>query len=389
MEEDEYGFRYPVIDSTKCIECGLCKKVCAYQNANNDNEPMSAYVAQTKSDLINKSASGGIFASIANEILKESGIIYGVSLEYTCDKLFAKHVRITSNEELIKLQGSKYLQSDTGDTFKQVKEDLLNGRNVLYSGTPCQIAGLKSFLQKNYENLYCVDIICHGTPNNRFFQDYILSLEEKYNDKILDFKFRDKVGGWGLTANAYTANAYTANAGNKIFPCEESSYYMYFLKSYTYRINCYSCKYANKHRSGDITIGDYWGVQLEHSEYFIDNGGDINPRLGVSCIIVNNEHGKKLLGKYANSINLKDTSFDRVAKHNDQLRRPCDFNPKKRMEILEVYRNYGYDAVEKVYSNYIREEKLKRTIKNFIKKVLPNFMVVKLKEFRGKYRDRK
>lgn len=389
MKEDEYGFYYPEIDNEKCVQCGLCKKVCAYQSEENTNEPMCSYVAQSQNQLISKSASGGIFATIATNVINNNGVVYGVALEYIDERLVSKHISIERLEDLIKLQGSKYVQSSTGETFKAVKNDLLNGKTVLYSGTPCQIAGLKSYLNKDYENLFCIDIICHGTPGNRFFQDYITTLERKYNDKVVDFKFRDKVGGWGLTANAYTANAYTANAGNKIFPCEESSYYMYFLKSYTYRINCYSCKYANQHRSGDITIGDYWGVQVEHPEYFIDNGGDINPKLGVSCIIVNNSRGNELLEKYANNIKLKNTTFDKIAKHNDQLRRTCDFNPKKRLEILEAYRNYGYDAVEKIYGNDVKVDKLKRNIKMIIKKTLPNFIVEKLKEARDKYRNRK
>lgn len=363
MQEDEYGFMYPVIDVDKCVKCGLCVKTCAYQNSVLEQEPQTTFIAQTKNTDIKKSASGGVFASIARQVLEAGGVIFGTALDYEDNILEPRYVMADNLKDLEKLLGSKYVQSDTGNIFILVKEQLLKNRMVLFCGTPCQVDGLKACLGRHYENLYCIDIICHGVPSKKMFKDYIRFLEQKYNDKILDFKFRDKTNGWGLTANAYTANA-----GNKLIPCYMSSYYDMFLKSYTYRINCYSCKYANKHRVGDVTIGDFWGVDIEHSEVLCTNGGDIDEKQGVSCVIVNNGQGKKLLSNYGNGLMLVESQYDKAAKHNGQLNYPGALNENKRNNVLEVYSKNGYAEVEKWYK---KDLGVKGLLKNKIKNILP------------------
>lgn len=363
MQEDEYGFIYPFINQDICIQCGLCKEVCGYQNSEFVGEPETTYVAQTLSSDIKRSASGGVFVHIARNVLHAGGIVYGASMEYIDDQLVPMHIAVETLEELFKLQGSKYVQSSIGSIYTDVKEKLSSGRLVLFSGTPCQIDGLRHFLRKSYDNLYCIDIICHGVPSAKLFQDYIITLEKKYKDKIIDFKFRDKISGWGLTANAYTANA-----GNKIIPCYASSYYDMFLKSYTYRINCYSCKYANIHRVGDITIGDYWGVETEHAETLKVNGGTIDERLGVSCILINNDQGDKLVEKYGKELFLKQSQYEKAAKHNNQLNQPSIFDEQTRQKLLDAYQKGGYRAVEKQYKNILG---WKQVLKNKLKEVLP------------------
>lgn len=362
MKEDEYGFLYPVINQDVCIRCGLCKKVCGYQSREFIGEPETTYVAQSKNSDINKSASGGVFVSIARSVLLMGGVVYGVSMEYIDGRLEPMHIAVEKIDELIKLQGSKYVQSRIGTIYSDVKEQLTSDRVVLFSGTPCQVDGLRNFLRKSYDNLYCIDIICHGVPSSKMFQDYILTLENKYKDKIIDFKFRDKTLGWGLTANAYTANA-----GNKIIPCYSSSYYDMFLKSYTYRINCYSCKYANKHRVGDVTIGDYWEVEKEHPEILIKNGGEINEKLGVSCIIVNNNQGSKLVEKYGKELFIKKSRYEKVARYNKQLNLPSSLDEARREQVLNAYKIGGYQAVETQYRKLLG---WKQVLKNKIKEIL-------------------
>ena len=369
MQEDEYGFLYPVIYEDECVRCGLCIKTCGYQNSELKQSPQEIFIAQTLNTDIKKSASGGVFASLAKQVIEAGGIVVGVALEYDNEVLEPRYLLVDNLSELDKLLGSKYVQSSTDKIYMVVKEYLIKGKIVLFTGTPCQVDGLKSYLGKDFGNLFCIDIICHGVPSKRLFQDYIKYLESKYNDKIIDFKFRDKTNGWGLTANAYTANS-----GNKLIPCYMSSYYDMFLKSYTYRINCYSCKYANKHRVGDLTIGDYWGIEIEHPEILITNGGELDEKQGVSCLIVNNKHGSKFLDLFGTGLSLVYTEYDKVAKHNAQLNGPCKLNALKRDGVLKAYAKNKYDDVEKYYQSDIG---LKGKFKNALRRVVP----LKLKIF--------
>lgn len=375
MHEDDDGFLYPVIDENKCIECGLCMKTCGYQNSKLKQSPQYAYAAQSLNTDIKKSASGGVFASIAKQIIEAGGVVVGTSLEYSNEILDPHYILVENLTDLEKLLGSKYVQSSTGNIYKVTKAYLEIGVMVLFSGTPCQVDGLKSYLAKVYDNLFLIDIICHGVPSKRLFQDYIRFLEEKYNDKIIDFKFRDKTKGWGLTAKAYTANS-----GEKLIPCYMSSYYDMFLKSYTYRINCYSCKYANKNRVGDITIGDYWGIEVEHPEILVSNGGEINEKQGISCLIVNNERGKVLLEKFGSALSLRQSSFINVAKHNGQLNKPSELDVRKRYMVFLELKKKGYVGIEQWHKIELGYFVL---LKNVFKSILPGPLKIFLKKFVG------
>lgn len=370
MELDKYGFIYPVIDIAKCIGCGVCKKVCRYKKLKFDTLPLLVSVAQAERDVLKKSASGGVFASIAQKVIVNGGKVYGVALKYENEKLVAKHIGIDTCDKLSELQGSKYLQSNIGYVYSSIRSELNNNKIILFSGTPCQVAGLRGFLGKKYENLFCIDIICHGVSSNAFFQSYIECLEKKYNDKIIDFKFRDKSAGWGLMANAYTANG-----KNISIKSEDSSYYEFFLKSYTYRSNCYSCRYANGYRTGDITIGDYWGIWEEHPSLLSTNGGSIQEKLGISCLLINSEHGIALVNRYGNGVKQFMSEFSKVAKHNGQLNHPCKLDNKMRDKILTAYLNDGYDAVERIFEHYTRLQEFKRGVKRMVKGILPKMVL--------------
>lgn len=342
MIEDKYGFLYPNIEESLCVRCGECKKICAYQKENVGKNPLKVFAGISENTNVINSASGGIFAGLALSILNENGIVYGVSMENIKGSLTPMHIGIEKKEDLYKLQGSKYVQSYTGNIYRKVLKELKDNRLVLFSGTPCQIDALKSFLKKDYNNLLTVDIICHGVPNIKFFQDYIKILEKKLNGNILNFKFRDKDLGWGLNAKI----VYKSNNGNikeKIIPAGESSYYKLFLNSDIYRENCYYCKYANSKRMGDITIGDFWGINIEHPELIKEN--KLNEKNGVSCILINTTNGEKYINKYSNNLTLYNSTFDKVRNHNKQLNSPSQFS-NNREEILDIYNNYGYDGIE-------------------------------------------
>lgn len=349
MYEDEYGFLYPAINSSICIGCNKCKNVCSYQNTNEISTSHYSYAAVSKNDnQLIRSASGGIFAALASEVLLQKGVVYGCSMEQYYCTLRPEHIRVTDHSELYKLQGSKYVQSYMDDSYEKVKNDLKSGLFVLFSGTPCQVAALNSYLgQGKHEKLLTVDIVCHGTPSVGFFRSYIAELEKKLNGKIFDFRFRDKASGWGLKG----CIEYMDSKGlkrNKLISVKLSSYYSLFLDSSTYRENCYSCKYASKHRPGDLTLGDFWGIEREHPSYLTNNGGKFDVKKGISCILVNSEHGFYTLKKYGTNVLMADSTFEKVARGNNQLNEPSHM-PIEREEILNIYKNSGYKYVDNWY----------------------------------------
>lgn len=278
IKADVDGFTFPEINKDLCTECGLCNKVCAFQNIPvKGDDPIATYAAINKnSNILSASASGGVFGALASLVFDQKGVVFGCAYN---DILEPEHISIDNLLDLEKIQGSKYVQSDINTTYTEAKRYLENGRYVLFTGTPCQIAGLKSFLGKDYENLITADLICHGVPSAKFFKGYIKYLEGKLKGRVIDFKFRDKSKGWGLMGKVIYKK------GDKILEKfinpKTSYYYDYFLKGYIYRENCYECKYACGSREGDFTMGDYWGIEKVHPE--------IETKNGVSVFLINSK----------------------------------------------------------------------------------------------------
>lgn len=355
---DEYGFEYPKIDREKCISCGLCKRVCAFQNIKETNIPIETYVGvATDENILLKSASGGIFATIAQMYLEEGGVVFGA----TFDKQFNPiHIGITDIKELYKLQGSKYVQSSAGNTYKEVKRFLNEGRKVLYSGTPCQISGLKGYLMKKYDNLLTIDIICHGVPSSKFFKDYLRILEKKLKGKIVDFKFRDKSVSW--EKNGSIKYEIGGKIRKKKLYGSESSYYYYFSSSDCFRENCYHCKYTCENRPADITIGDYWGIEAAHPE-LLRNGKLVEGK-GVSVIIANTEKGKIEIDN-CNKFDKYSSDFSKARIKNGQLNKPSE-KGQKYSKVMNIYKAEGYIGVEKLYSKEVGIRRYKSRIKSII-----------------------
>lgn len=340
MKSDGCGYSYPVIDVESCVECGACLKACGYQRGNCGNEPSDVYVASSKKeDVIMSSASGGIFSTIARKIVEEGGVVYGAAMIKENGVFAVRHIGVDNKSDLIQLAGSKYVQSETRYVFREIKSHLQKGREVLYSGTPCQCAGLRAYLKKDYPNLYVIDIICHGVPNIDMFNAYIKENFSQYKD-IRGFRFRDKTKGWDMTARL------DYSGGSVLIPGRTSSYFTLFLDGHIYRENCYSCIYACPQRVGDITIGDYWGIQKQHPELLKD--GRYSPRKGISCILVNTLNGEKLVDKASNDLNLDKSEFRKVSARNEQLVKPSK-EGVLRKEILDLYSRKGYKAVEQLY----------------------------------------
>lgn len=374
IKEDECGFLYPVIDKKKCVGCKLCKKVCAYQNKTPQNEPIKVFAAVNKneSQLMN-SASGGVFSAIAKQILADDGIVFGATLDFEKGHAVPHHVFVEKESELYRLQGSKYVQSAIGDMYILAKQFLDEGRKVLFSGTPCQVAGLYSFLSKEYQNLVTIDLICHGVPNAKFFDDYIqMETRKRKGKKVVGYSFRDKKKGWGMNEridiidiNGKLKNIYVRARAN--------SYNTLFLDGEIYRENCYECKYATRLRVGDLTIGDYWGIEHEHPELLGKYGYE--EKKGISCILANSNKGLAICKESSDLLQMNESTFSKVSNRNGQLKKPSE-KKESREKILQLYSEYGYEKVE----GWFRKKYMKQIIAHSIYNKIPRKVGIKLKK---------
>lgn len=366
INSDADGFKFPEINNDLCIECGLCNKVCAFQNILvNGDGPIATYAAINKnSDVLSASASGGIFGALATLVIDQNGVVFGCAYN---EDVEPEHICVDNLLDMKKVQGSKYVQSNINTTYKEAKRYLKDGRLVLFTGTPCQIAGLKSFLGKDYNNLITADIICHGVPSAKFFKGYINYLEDKLKGKVIDLKFRDKSKGWGhIEKVIYKKDGILKE---KLIRPFNSYYHSYFLNGYILRENCYECKYACSSRIGDFTMGDYWGVNKAHPE--------IETKKGVSVFLVNSKKGIGLIDDLSKYLQLKESIFEQARVQNGPLNRPNVKNEKRDM-ILNTWREGGYKAVADEY--YRMNKKLiilsrckmliPHSIKKHLKKVL-------------------
>ncbi len=352
MQEDQDGFLYPVINYKTCISCGKCIRSCGYRNilAQSENE---TYIAQSLSTDLSLSSSGGAAAALEKAFLDQGGIVYGSAMEASEKGLSACHIRVDDPKSLEKLCGSKYVQSSTQDIFPLVKKDLAAGHKVLFTGTPCQVACLHGFLGKDAPKLYCLDIVCHGVPNERLFHEYLRREGRRHDGVVMAFHFRDKRKGWKLYGSM-TVRDKNGREKEYAFSPEVSSYYYFFLRSYTYRENCYKCPYASAKRQGDITAGDFWCVELVHPELMPANGGDLDMEKGVSVLIVNNARGRELLNACGSGIRLWPSSYEKAAKYNGQLLHPS-VPPADRERLQQIIRKEGYGGAERVHRRiYLR-----------------------------------
>ena len=356
--EREFGFRYPQIDKDACVNCGQCEKVCPIDKALEVSAEQKAYAAVHKDDeVLAKSTSGGAFTAIADAVFAQGGIVYGAAM---LDGMQVKHIRTSGNDDFEGLRSSKYLQSDTGTTYQMVEQDLKQGKTVLYSGTPCQIDGLKNFLGKDYENLYTVDIVCHGVGSQAYFDKYMDYARERYG-KIKALRFRSKeYAGWSCGGGVVVVDS--SDCLKKIpYRDFDNYYYSYFLSGDIYRKSCYSCKYANTNRVGDFTLGDYWGVEALNLPLQTKNG--------CSLLLVNNRHAMLLLDEIE-SLDRVETTVEQAAHCNKQLNAPSKLMDSRQNRIGEY---------ESMSGQQIQKEYLKNHRKTVVKGQLKALMPYKLK----------
>lgn len=288
MVPDEWGFPRVRIDQSLCIDCGACIKVCpALQEPRRRQrlEEEAFYAAYHRDEQVrSSSSSGGAFTALAEVVLRNQGAVCGASLDKK--DWSVRHVVIEKVEELGKLRGSKYVQSQVGDVYSQVKQRLQGGQTVLFSGTPCQVAGLHLFLKREYDHLITVDIVCHGVPAPEIFVDYVKYMEGQYGARMTSYNFRDKHWSW------YRFNMKATFDNGQVYhgKWEEDKFFRGFVGDHFLREACYSCPYSKHLRYSDITLSDFWGYSRKH-------GGFKNDDKGISMVMINTRSGQALFGQ--------------------------------------------------------------------------------------------
>lgn len=362
MQPDALGFLYPFVDEKKCVDCGLCEKVCAFKSdydiSNNLSTPI-VYGARHKDiDEVMKSRSGAAFVAISDYVLEHGGVVYGVGYK---EHFKVSHKRAITKEQRDEFRGSKYVQSDLSEVFQEIRKDLCSGLYVLFSGTPCQTAGLNAYIGKKLrEKLLLVDIVCHGVPGPYIWRDYLSFIEQKRNGLVKEVDFRNKsIGGWADQIDTY------------VFEKEQEvdntlTFATIFDSEITLRKSCFHCKYTNIKRPSDITLADFWGWEKVNPEANIDNKG-------LSLILCNTPKGLDIFKNVKHNMYF----FEVFTKDymQSRLKSPTIPHPL-RDEFEKYYAEYGFEKAmkrfalmgwRKNYNEFI--EKQLRRIKKYTRKI--------------------
>lgn len=356
MIEDEWGYTYPQIDKELCVDCGLCQKVCPALQPLELHKANEAYAAiSIDNDERATSSSGGAASVMGRWMLETGGVVYGCAQKNCAD---IRHIRVDSPKDITLLKGSKYVQSEIALIYRKVKKDLVDGRKVLFTGTPCQVAGLKRFLRKEYENLYTLDLICHGVPSQKMLrkdaEEYGLGDNENLR---VNFRLKSDASIQYQMQFLHLISKSGEKDIAKDIPYDP--YLTAFLTGLSFRENCYTCPYSNPSRVGDITIGDYWGLgAYEPTQFKIKEG--------VSLVLANTDKGRKLMECVSCRFDYEKRPLEEAIAGNDNLRKPS-VRPTGRELFLETYPKEGLrQAVRKSISmkklvKLAIMEKIKRT----------------------------
>lgn len=335
MRSDREGFWYPVVKKKNCINCGLCERTCPVISSKTETQFQKAFAAYAKDDSIRMmSSSGGVFSVLAEYIIDNDGVVFGAA--FNAD-LQVEHICVDSKEDLAKLRMSKYVQSSVGDAYDQAKKHLESKKPVFFTGTPCQIAGLKRFLNKDYDNLFTQDIVCHGVPSPWVWKKHIKYLESR-EGKLREVHFRNKAESWKHYRIQY---CFISEEAKKLHT-DQDLYFRAYLKKLTMRPSCYACKFKDKSRVSDITLADFWGIE------------DVIPEMdddkGTTLFICNSEKGLYLLKKSQAGLIFKQTEYESAISKNPMAFSSAN-RPGSRDLFFKFLRKHNIEETVKLFCN--------------------------------------
>ncbi len=353
MKEDDRGFLFPVIDKAKCKYCGICNKVCGFTDDNlflSDGEP-KIIAAKIKTEADRKeSTSGGVFTALSDYVLSKGGVVFGASYN---ENLTVRHEAVTNVAGRNRLRSSKYVQSDIGNTYIEAKEYLDAGRMVLYTGTPCQIASLRTFLKKDYDNLLTVDVVCHGVPSDKVWHEFLTLLEKKSKSKVVGANFRDKSAfGWHRPQMSFV---YEDGKERRLY--FDQSFFEMFNTNLFLRESCLHCKLISYQRPSDISIADYWGIERFRKD-FDDNRG-------TSMILLNTQKGQRFFDSVKD--NMEYFYSDKEHCYQGRLQGRSYIHPQTDI-FWEEYKNHGLKYVLVKYTEYYPAQRFMRKVKGRLKR---------------------
>lgn len=323
LHRDQEGFLYPLVDESICIDCGLCERVCPVINQGEPLKPLVAYAAKNQDESVRlSSSSGGVFTALAEQVIAQGGVVFGARFDESWNVV---HDYVETVEGLSAFRGAKYAQSRIGLCFLQAETFLRQGRQVLFSGLPCQIAGLKKFLRKDYDNLITVDLFCHGVPSPLVWKRFLEEEVATPHTQLKSISFRDKASGWKNYSFSYLQE--DADGIHLYRMLSAKNFFMRgFLDDLYLRPSCYHCPAKQCKSGSDLTIGDYWGIQQAHPELDDDKG--------VSAILVNTDKGAAIL-QAVQQVSLYESTFEKVVKCNPALIKSAQ-EPTKRSLFFEL-----------------------------------------------------
>lgn len=330
--QDEEGFFYPIVNTDICINCGLCDKVCPEQTPFDERKPLDVIAAINQDEKVRQeSSSGGIFTLLAESVVNEGGVVFGVRFDEQWQAVFDS---AETKGALAAFRGSKYVQARVGNSFTQCKKMLDEGRQVLFSGTQCQIAGLNHFLRKQYPNLLTVDFICHGVPSPKVWKEYLHDVTNGDMKVITTIQFRNKKKGWKLFSLHIECN-YNGCPQVISNPFPEDCYMRAFLSNLILRPSCYSCLAKGGRSNADITIADFWGINK------------VNPNMdddrGTSVVLLNTEKGEKAIS--IDGIKFAKATYQDVLRYNSAIVTPAIMHPNRNKFFMKLNHNVGLSSL--------------------------------------------
>lgn len=366
MEEDGCaGYVYPKVNADRCIDCELCKRICPTLNPPNLRTPLTAYAARSKDDAqYMASASGGAAYAFASVILAKGGVVYGCEMKSWCTIV---HQRYETLDSAGRMRGSKYVQSSLGFSMRNVQKDLEQGRQVLFTGTPCQVAGLRRYLRKEYDNLYSIDLVCHGVPSQKLLRDNVESMCHCYGQTPTDSLkvwFREKSRHTSANANWLRYGVFLSE--HAIPVCEQelpkNDYISAFMSGLIFRDSCYKCPYAQEKRCGDVTVADYWGLKSDCK---------VPHPAGISLLLPTTEKGMQLISETKDRLCIEERTVGEAVNGNGQLLAPSRM-PLNRPDFFNDYKTIGQLAYKKhlkAYRKSIIHKKIRRLLSSWLSRI--------------------